>query len=224
MFAVVYVSNGYIFYALTYLELFPDYICADSVPKDNCTRDLMCSTHGDDPAMIKVDWESTRSLHNWVERLDLVCEPGWKIGLIGSMYLMGWSLGCLFIPRLGDTKGRRWPFLITSVASVLIYLVLLLSRSINLTMAMYFILGLTTPGKVNLGYVYLLELVPTAWQTYVGTVLLIGDGSTMIFLSIYFRFISKDWFWFQLFCIVLSTIATVGCFLAPESPKYLYSY
>jgi len=140
------------------------------------------------------------------------------------MYLMGWSLGCLFIPRLGDTMGRRRPFLICSIFAFFAYLALLLSKNINLTMAMYFLLGLTTPGKVNIGYVFLLELVPTVWQTYVGTVLLIADGSTMIFLSIYFRYISKDWFWFQLFCIIFSTLATFACFLAPESPKYLYSY
>jgi MFS family permease len=196
MFTVVYVSNGYIFYALTYLELFPDYICAKSVPKDQCNHELMCSTGGEQPNVIRVDWTSHHSLYNWVDRLNLACEPGWKIGFIGSMYLMGWSAGCLFIPRLGDVYGRRKPFLICSALSVLVYLGLLLSKNIDLTMALYLLLGLSTPGKVNIGYVYLLELVPTAWQTYVGTVLLIGDGSTMIFLSLYLRYISKDWFWF----------------------------
>lgn len=89
---------------------------------------------------------------------------------------------------------------------------------------MYFFLGLCTPGKSNIAYVYLLELVPTKWQTYVGTSLLIADGSTMILLSLYFRFITRDWLGFQIFGIVLSTVAFVGSLIAPESPKYLYSY
>jgi len=184
----------------------------------------MCFTRGNDPATIKVDWESTKSLHNWVDRLNLTCEPGWKIGLMGSMFLLGWSLGCLFIPRLGDTMGRRRPYLFFSVASVFCYLTLILSQNIHLTLVMYFLLGLGNAGKPNLGYVYILELVPTSWQTYVGTLIHISDGCTLIFLSIYFRFISKDWFWFQLFCFVFSTLAIAGCSIAPESPKYLYSF
>jgi hypothetical protein len=91
-------------------------------------------------------------------------------------------------------------------------------------MAMFFLLGLCTPGKSNIAYVYLLELVPTKWQTYVGTSLLIADGSTMILLSLYFRFITRDWLGFQIFGLALTTFSFVGSLIAPESPKYLYSY
>lgn len=38
VFTVVYVSNGYIFYALTYLELYPDYICGTGY-ENACTKD-----------------------------------------------------------------------------------------------------------------------------------------------------------------------------------------
>ena len=54
--------------------------------------------------------------------------------------------------------------------------------------------------------------------------LLFADGSTMIFLTLYFRFISKYWLWAQLFFIIFSTVAFFLSCLAPESPKYLYSY
>jgi hypothetical protein len=91
-------------------------------------------------------------------------------------------------------------------------------------MVLFFLLGLCTPGKSNIGYVYPLELVPKGWQTYVGTALFFADGSTMIFLSLYFRYISTDWLAFQIFTIVLTSIAFLGCLLAPESPKYLYSF
>lgn len=188
---MVYVSNGYIFYALTYLELWPDYVCSPDIPAKQCDHTLMC--HPPHPGAIRVNWDSTRSLHNWVEKLDLTCQEPWKIGFIGSMYLFGWSLGCLFVPRLGDVYGRKRPYIASSVTSLFIYLGLILSNNINLTMALFFLLGLCTPGKSNIAYVYLLELVPTNWQTYVGTVLLIADGSTMIILSIYFRFISTYW-------------------------------
>ena len=108
--------------------------------------------------------------------------------------------------------------------SLLVYLMLILSTNINLTTVMFLLLGLTNPGKSNVCYIYLLEFIPKKWQTAVGTVLLFGDGSTMIFLSLYFRFISKDWLWFQIFALSLTTLAFLVMLFAPESPKYLYSY
>lgn len=163
MFSWVYVSNGYIFYALTYLELWPDYTCGKGIAEEDCNRDLMCKVGPNQPEYIHVNWDSTRSLHNWVDKLDLVCEPAWKVGLIGSMYLFGWSMACLFVPRLGDVYGRRWPYIISGAISIFVYLGLILSNSITLTMVLFFMLGLCTPGKSNIAYVYLLELVPTAW-------------------------------------------------------------
>ena len=42
-FSICYVSNGYIFYALTYLELWPDYICGPGKnPEVACDREYMC--------------------------------------------------------------------------------------------------------------------------------------------------------------------------------------
>lgn len=133
-------------------------------------------------------------------------------------------MGCLFIPRLGDVLGRRLPFFVCLGVSLLVYLGLILSQNIFLTIALFFLLGLSTPGKSNIAYVYLLELVPTNWQTYVGTALLFADGSTMILLTIYFRFINKDWLGFQIFGIAATTMAFFALLLVPESPKYLYSY
>ena len=159
---MIYVSNNYIYYALTFLELWPDYTCAASILDKDCNRELMCK-NPDNPALIQVNWESTRSLHNWVEKLDLVCEPSWRIGLIASMCIFGSSIGTLFVPRLGDVYGRRLPCLISMGASLLMHLSLILSNSVNLTMALFFFQGLCTPGKSNVGYVYMLELVPAAW-------------------------------------------------------------
>ena len=120
----------------------------------------MCDNPNNYP-LIHVNEESTRTLDNWVQKLDLICEPNYKIGLIGSMYLFGWSVACLFVPRLGDLYGRRLPFVISTGVSLAVYLGLILSNSITLTMIMFFLLGICTPGKSNIGYVYLLELVPT---------------------------------------------------------------
>ncbi|CDW82353.1 solute carrier family member 5 [Stylonychia lemnae] len=215
----MYVSNGYVFYALTYLELFPDYTCPKGYP-DKCDQAARCK----DPVNVQIDWTSHRSLHNWVETLSLECAESYKIGLLGSMYFAGWTVSCIFVPRLSDLYGRKWPVLISSIASVAIYTGLILSRNINLSIALFFLLGLGCTGKSSTLYVYMLELVPSNRQTYVGTYMLFADGSTMILLSLYFRFISNDWFWFQLYGVIATGVSTAACFIIPESPKFYVSY
>ena len=139
------------------------------------------------------------------------------------MYFAGWTIGCIFIPRLGDFYGRKWPFRISLGFSLVFYLGLILSQNIDFSIAQFFLLGVCVCGSSNICYVYLLELIPSKLYTTVGTILLFADGSTLIFLSIYFRYISKDWLWFQIYGISISTLSFICCCFAPESPKYYYS-
>ena len=83
-----------------------------------------------------------------------------KIGLIGSMYFAGWTVSCLVVPRLGDVLGRKPPVVGSALFSCGVYLALVLSRSLALTTALFFLLGLTCPAKGSTAYVYLLEFVP----------------------------------------------------------------
>jgi len=62
------VSNSYLFYALPFLELYPEYICPEDMP--NCDYKDKCRN----PGVIKVNWESPHSLYNWVDRLNLECK------------------------------------------------------------------------------------------------------------------------------------------------------
>ena len=70
-------STGHMYYALTYLELFPQYICPD---KDTCDHTDYCR----DPQNVKIDYTSTKSLDNWVERLNLACKKNVLYYLIGA--------------------------------------------------------------------------------------------------------------------------------------------
>jgi len=49
------------------------------------------------------------------------------------------------------------------------------------------------------------------------------DGSVTIFVAVYFRFISKNWLWWEVFGLTLTVFSTICLFLLPESPKYLWS-
>ena len=140
------------------------------------------------------------------------------------MYFAGWTLACVIVPRLGDIYGRKWPFLVSLGASILIYIGFILSRDVRFSIALFFFFGVCCVGKANIAYIYLLELTPVKWQTYVGTMLLFADGFTMIAISLYFRYISKDWLWYDVYALAMTAFAFFGSLIVPESPKYLYSY
>lgn len=48
-------------------------------------------------------------IDNWVspEKFDLLCEPKWKVGMIGSAYFVGVALFMLISPPYADKNGRR---------------------------------------------------------------------------------------------------------------------
>ncbi|CDW81726.1 solute carrier family member 5 [Stylonychia lemnae] len=216
MIMICYLSNGYIFYSLTYLELFPDYICPAYNKK--CTYKDRC-----DDKSIPIDWSSDRSLDNWVALYNLECADSVQIGLLGSMYFAGWCIACIVVPRLGDIYGRRLPCRISAIIACAVYLTIVLSKNLNLTIAMFFFLGSTQPGKSNIAYIYMLELIPSKFGTYLSTLACIADGFTTILISLYFRFVSINWIYFQIFGLSMTFVSCFALFFLPESPKYLWS-
>jgi hypothetical protein len=84
--------------------------------------------------------------------------------------------------------------------------------------------GACTPGKLQICFVYLSELVPEKHRTIVGTLILFADASTMSLLPLYFRFVTKEWSYFQIGSLFMNIISVLGIlFFLPESPKYLHA-
>lgn len=67
-------------------------ICGANLPKDH----------------YRADTEQDEYLDNWVAQYDLLCEPKWKIGVIGSCYFAGIISTIILVPWLADKYGRRW--------------------------------------------------------------------------------------------------------------------
>ena len=73
------------------------------------------------------------------------------------------------------------------------------------------------------GFVYAGEMFSEDYRSIVGSVILFTDSATILFLPLYYKLISKNWLYFQLFYFGLSVISFFCLFLIPESPKYLLS-
>lgn len=138
-----------------------------------------------------INWNSPRSVHNWVETLGLDCVEPYRIGLMGSMFFLGIAVFTLFVARSADIYGRKYPVRISSLLSLPTQFGLLFSNNLTLSTVIFFFQGACSPGKVQVSFVYVCELVPVRFRTYIGSLVLFGMGTTMILFAVYFRFISK---------------------------------
>ena len=111
-----YVRSALTYYPLPYLELKPVYMCTNSTDPFQepfvCESDQFCKSNSE----IKFDYikydDEPKSLHNWVEQLDMKCKSNSEIGLIGTMYFVGIIFSVLIVPRISDLYGRKWPIIV----------------------------------------------------------------------------------------------------------------
>ncbi len=116
--------------------------------------------------------------------------------MMGSMNFAGGIASGLIVTRLADMHGRKKLTLLSCLASIPIQIGLLASQSLALSISLFFLLGMTRPGKMQVSFVYLSELVPESKRRLSGSLILLVDGSTLIFLGLYFLYISKNWLYF----------------------------
>ena len=83
----------------TWRECSRDEICDRNIPKDHYRP-------------VKDDDEY---FDNWVEKYDMLCEPKYKVGLLGSMYFIGVLVSMTFVGYLADLYGRKIPFIVSLV-------------------------------------------------------------------------------------------------------------
>jgi MFS family permease len=144
------------------------------------------------------------------------------IGLLGSCYYAGFSIGSIFLVRFADIYGRR-PVYITGLAiHSFSYIVMMFSPYLYLNYAMLFLCGLAATMRASVGYMYGLEFIVSQNQYIVGSLMHLMDGVTTILISLYFWHISKEYIYFHLitmtFCVII-TIVVALYFV--ESPKFL---
>lgn len=137
------------------------------------------------------------------------------------MFFAGWSSTVLFIPFASDKVGRKWIFCSSIVVVCATMAGLLFSTSLNLTIAFMFIEGALTSGRTMVGYVYINEFLTPSWQVVFGTAFNFVDGTTYLWMTFYFDFINKHYWYFSVIGLVFSTLGIIAAFIyMPESPLW----
>jgi MFS family permease len=214
-------SSGFALYNLAYLELMPSFTCnyVGSTQQFSCQPEDFCSN----PELeYRFDYSAENSIHNWVEKLNLTCRPGWQIGLLGSVYFMGWCCTLLWVPPLADKHGRKpvvfWGMLLNLIAFTL----MIATRSYLMTLGMIFIMGAITTIRLPLISNYLVELVATPWRTFYITIWQMSESIPYIVATTYFLLDGKNSSVVVCVGYVFNVIAVAAIYFLPESPEFLY--
>ena len=97
----------------------------------------------------QVDYSNPESINSLFNRIHLECESKKKIGLIGSSLFMGLGLSCLVVLRISDIYGRKVLATIGNALILVFYCTFLNLKSIEMTIAIYFLGGI----GVSMGFV-----------------------------------------------------------------------
>lgn len=152
-----------------------------------------------------------------------MCAPAWKVGLLGTCLFVGWASTLLWLPRFGDKYGRKNVFAVCMTLNLVMFTVMMTTGSLDVMMVSIFVQGALNSIRVNVGFLYLLEMMPKHLQTTIGSVWGISEACIYLFATIYFWKVSRDWFYFALVGYILNLCCAVGAWVLPESPRYLLS-
>ena len=73
---------------------------------------------------------------------------------MGSAYFLGFAISAGITPAISDKYGRKTPYILSLVMQTGAYALIIWSKSIYLTIAFYFLVGLSAGGRVCIGSMY----------------------------------------------------------------------
>ena len=150
-----------------------------------------------------------------------MCEESWKVGLLGSAIFIGWASTLLWVPRFGDQYGRKTVFAVGMSLNLLMYTIMMWTRDINVMLVSLFMQGALTSVRMNIGYLYMLELMPKHSRTSVGSLFGVMDSSIYLLATLYFWKVGKDWYFVCMMGYMLNLLSAIASWFIPESPSYL---
>jgi MFS family permease len=90
--------------------------------------------------------------------------------MIGASLFLGWCVTLLWLPNIADRKGRKRVFWAGMISQMVFYIGLLVTTNLYVMIAMWFIFGMLSAIRIQVGYVYHMELLPRKWQTPITTI------------------------------------------------------
>lgn len=139
-------------YNLTYLLLEPAVTCNG----EPCDLGKAC----EEGIQFEIDESDPNTLTNWLSQLDAQCFSGFKIGLFGSLYFVGFTTASALI-KYGDKIGRRNFLLLGAVVAIFVNAWLIFYPNQYARYSGMLVAGLLA-YKIVVSYVFCVDFFPSS--------------------------------------------------------------
>ena len=157
------------------------------------------------------------------KKLDLTCVSSTKLGLFGSFYFIGFAISSAIIPPISDKYGRKIIYLLSLMTQCYMQAVIVyVTTSVNVMIALYLGVGLAAGGKVVVGTNYLSEFVPDEYNSIAVLTIFIFESCTMMIQGVFY-YSNRNWRPLHQGLFIWACVITLLISILPESPKFLYA-
>ena len=102
-------------------------------------------------------------LNNWVQKMDILCQPQSEIGLLGACFFVGVILSIMWMPKYSDKHGR-YPIILTTLGFQLTAQIgFILTTNLRFACFLMMVVGMSHPGKNIVCLNYIMEITPGAF-------------------------------------------------------------
>ena len=152
------------------------------------------------------------------------CADKSKFGVLGMNIFLGWTIASLFIPRIADLFGRKPTFVTCMIFHLASLLLLIFSRSYEVTATSLFFIGMCSVGRWTVGYIYLLEFWTEMNIKRYGPFVAASSALALVFGAFTLQVITSHTIVLEYTAATMTFISIILAFsLMPESPKWLIS-
>lgn len=213
---------------LQFDELIPDaFRCraaGDSTEWFKCDKEFIC-----DRKLEKNLFTPVRSdpayFENWVEHFSLLCEPEYRIAMLGSLNFVGVLLTVLPVPYIADKHGRKKVLVSTMIINILALGAIYFTSNLNFAYFLIIVNGMCFAGRVVAGMNLIVEFMHSQeWKNNTVNYFNFIEPFYGMLALFYYAMISHQAVYLHYFFVVVATINLVFVTMyVPESPKFLYT-
>jgi putative MFS transporter len=155
--------------------------------------------------------------------LNLICEPKYEIGMMGTLLFIGQAIGAIFLTHWADIYGRKKTMMFHASAYALLMMLCTFNQSILQIYVNIFFLGLLFVPRSACVFTYIMEITPDKNHDNMMLAVYLGDGITFV-ISGFFTKYTRDVYLFLIITGAVTLLAIIILVvLLPESPKFQYS-